>query len=136
FAFIDKWAEYANREYGFENATCFTSNKKNLKLMGRLAARSYINQIGTDPYYTNRPGENNDSPDKYVGGYAARLQNKAGKYNKQSQIFVQMFDLKEGWEDVPLRAAEAAIKTGIRRIGCWGCINWAAAEMDFGYPDI
>ena len=68
YRLVHKYAEYGRRLYGLENSVCFTSNDKNIELMGRLATKRYIQQIGTDPYYTNYPNHV-DGPDNYVGRY-------------------------------------------------------------------
>ena len=132
---LTDYAQIAHESYGLRNAVCLTSNQANMGKLAALAALPQIHQIETDPYYSNYPGEH-DAPDIYVAGYSQQVRSIATEHGKQSRIWVQGFELQSGWEDIPERAATAAINQGIRKIGFWACHNWSSANIDHGYPGI
>ncbi len=134
-ALLEQYAKRAHKKYGLENAICLTSSAKNMGRLAMLAAKPYVHQVETDPYYTNYPGIH-DSVDRYVGEYSRTLHSIAFEHQTSARLWVQGFGLQEGWEDIPSRAAESAIRNGVRNIGFWACHDWQRSDIDFGYPGI
>lgn len=120
---VDFVLRQANRakSYGLLNSVCLTSSDDKLQVLEYMASQSQIDDIATDPYYGNFPGTNqDDTADNYVGYYAAKINQIADQHGKTGHIWVQGFSLPTGYEEIPLMAAEAATRAGIKSLGFWG----------------
>lgn len=156
--FIKKLAAKA-AELSMDNVVCLTSTEANMRKLRELAADENIQGVGTDPYYSNYPGDNQENPDDpelYVGRFARRIHELEQEFSVWGHIWVQGFHLpmwpkerpdmsyekllqlaeEREWWNVPLMAARAAIHNGvIRSIGFWGSLNWEAENTaDFAPP--
>lgn len=151
--FIRQNASYA-AELGLQNSTCLTpgsmkeEKSANMQKLEELASSPDIASIGTDPYYTNFPGEGGDTHERYIGKFARQVKDIAAQSGKRGHIWVQGFGLpfinigqetpdmwrqrasSKPWEDVPLEAAAVAIRHGITDIGIWASREWRCSAKE------
>ena len=55
----------------------------------------------------------------HVSGWAGRMAGLAAASGKEAHVWVQGFNLAEGYEDLPVRAARTALARGVGGIGYW-----------------
>jgi hypothetical protein len=105
------------KELDMKSAVCLLpeeSSKPNVKDWNKIAKIEGVDIIATDPYRYHKPDF-----DKRIKTYANKIFRIAKKFNKEGQLWVQCFSIKEGDEWKVKRAVEIGFGEGIRNIGAW-----------------
>ena len=87
-----------------------------------ICAMPYIDNIGTDPYWY---GRNIESPYKYNYDATKLCLDKANKYGKDHNIWIQGYNAPVGREEEIIEATEAVYDAGARTVLSW---SYRAAE--------
>ena len=105
---------------GLQNVVCVMLGKYhgiNLNTLDTLCSLPNLQNIGSDPYWYNRPGEH---PYEFV--YNATKQNidLANTFEKDHNIWIQTYNVPRGREEEIIEATAAAYDAGARTILAWG----------------
>lgn len=115
---IGDWTSQARR-LGMGSVVCLSADRHRdrVETFGAVAARPTVDGIGCDPYCLGR-NERFDV-EGHVSGWAERMVGLAAASGKEAHVWVQGFNLAEGYEDLPVRAARTALARGVGGIGYW-----------------
>jgi hypothetical protein len=115
-----------------KNAVCFLPFKGALGGIIDWSKPSRIKSldiIGTDPYW--RVGEKDVAG--LVRRFSKRINNLAKRYNKEGQIWILNFRIKQGTEQDIDTAVKIAYREGIRNLAAWsylgtGCMSYLSSD--------
>lgn len=144
--FIEKLADTTARS-GLKSTVCMQASyrRKSLGKLEIVGAHTDIDGVGISAYYNNFPGDNNDAPDDYIGGFARGLKALENKHNVQAHMWAQGFHIpyppyrgapmealeqvfaERDWLSVPLLQVTAAARQGVYSFGYWASRRWEAA---------
>ena len=116
---------------GLKTSVCFLCNTDNFpdnfSQWDDIAGHKSIDIVGTDPYWElGRPMKR--SPEEFISFYANKIAEIARKHNKEPQLWIQLYGLKNHYELVQ-QAAKLAADASIRNIFSW-CYR-GAKNMSF-----
>lgn len=111
--------EYAN-SLGFYNTSCImpgVGHGISLESVGKLAELPYMQSIGYDPYWYNRPGAN---AYEYVYNGTKQAIEISNSFGKHHNIWIQTYKVPRGREEEIIEGTAAAYDAGARCILAWG----------------
>lgn len=114
--FLKRVTRYG-KNLGMRSAVCVLpeeSSKPNIKDWEKVARMENVDIIATDPYRYHK-----SDFDTRIKKYANRIFRIAKQFNKEGQMWVQCFSIKEGNEWKVKKAVEIIFEEGIRNIGAW-----------------
>lgn len=106
------------RAKGVKNALCllpFRDAALGLSDWSKAAAIPAIDIFGTDPYWVHF----NKNVRQFVGDYAREVQRLSNKYQKESQIWIQAYNIPAGREEELKEAIAVAYAEGVRNFAAW-----------------
>lgn len=114
---IHEWTHLAN-ERGLKNYVCISADRYGIESdkFAKIANLPYVDGIGTDPYSL---GPNDSFDIETVGLWAQKLSALGAIYKKETHLWVQGFNIQEGFEDLPIRCVEKIYENGVNNIGFW-----------------
>lgn len=119
--FLEEMSDYAGTR-GVKNSFCFLpfdSPVGGVRDWEKFAAIKALDIVGTDPYWpTNRDVDAAQVKDR-TRLFSKRIKALCDKYNKEAQIWILNFRIKDGTEGFIKIAVEAAYQEGIRNFAAW-----------------
>lgn len=130
--FLDSMCKYVRAKGKIKNAVCLLPFKGSLGGVmdwSKAARLDSLDIIGTDPYWHH--GQKDVAG--LVGGFSKKINDLAKAFNKEAQIWILNFMIKNGTEDDIDKAVMAAYGEGIRNIAAWsyggtGCMSYLTSD--------
>jgi hypothetical protein len=105
---------------GLYNAMCVMLNPLygiSLDTLDRICSLPHLHNVGSDPYWYNRPGEH---PYEFVYNATKKNIDLANTFNKDHNVWIQTYNVPRGREEEIIEATAAAYDAGARTLLAWG----------------
>ncbi len=121
----------ATEKAGLQSSVCLLpfESSSTVNDWAKVAAIPSLKIIGTDPYW--RPHQGDVGP--FVTRFAKRVQELAGRFNKEAMLWILNFNIPRGEEGTIRTALEAGYTEGIRNFAAWS--YYGASYMNLRAED-